>query len=260
MRCFGTLMLASCTSARPTSLADLFTVGIPIGVSTQLLVALQGRPEDGSAQASSQLPVTALRLGQQAPPGRDTPVSFVTTTASGSALAKATAPLSPHELDPPYWSSLFRRVAAAGGGRTYVALNLLYLIRVYDLAGTLVDSITVPPPSWRQARVPVPGEFLDRDPEWFAYLRGVSVIDAMAVLHDTVLVVSHGRFIAESRLDYSTRSSTLTIYAAGRRIAVDLPSPGQLVAYSATSLFFLSNGDEEGGRVLTEYLWRPATF
>jgi hypothetical protein len=177
-------------------------------------------------------------------------------TSSGGHLADATAPVPLASLDPPYWASIFRRVAATGGGLTFVALSGVYPIHVHDLDGMVLDSLTSPPPSWQQARAPAVGEFHDRDVAWREYLRSFTVIAALAVIQDSVLAVSHGRFLGDVARPYRIKSTAVDLYAGGRRIAVDLPSPGDLVAYSTTSLFFLRESRLSAGHELQEYRWR----
>lgn len=82
------------------------------------------------------------------------------------------------------------------------------------------------------------------------------MISALAVLSDSVLVVTHGR-IEPGGSTYRTTTTHVDIYLSGRLLAVDLPAPGELVAYSNTSLFFLQRSARSLGGRLSEYVWRP---
>jgi len=236
---------------------DFFTVQAPVVISSELARQLNNRPAFSDSRGSW-ISVDFLRTGLpgRAPASAPGGPRSAFLTSSGGHLADATAPLRFASLDPPYWTSIFRRVAATGGGRTFVALNLVYPIYVHDLAGVLLDSLASPPPSWRQARAPAAGEFLDRDLDWREYLRSFTVIAALAVIQDSVLVVSHGRYLGDVTTPYRIKSSAVDIYAGGRKIAGDLPSPGELVAYTITSLFFLRERAPGSDSELVEYRWR----
>jgi hypothetical protein len=228
-----------------------------------LAAQLVRRPELGPGPVSqgrdSRLALATLRGGRPDTLGTSATGSsgFATLTSFGHLLAEATVPLRLLALDPPYWSSIFHREAASGGGRTYVAFNLTYPIRIHGNDGHLQDSLRVPPPSWRQARIPTPGEFPDRDDAWREYLQSFTVISGLAVIGDSVLVVAHGQLKDDPAGPYRVHPTFVDVYAAGRRIATDLPSPGTLVAYSTSRLFFLRGGDGVAGAELVEYEWNP---
>ncbi len=181
---------------------------------------------------------------------------------SGRDLARSVTFYPSHILDTPYWNGTRRQVGAMGGDWIFVATNFVYPIFIYRSDGLLVDSVGQPPPSWRQARRPALGEFPpSRRTEWHDYLRGITVISALAVMSDSVLVVTHGR-IEPDEGTYSTDRYRYTtthadIYLSGRVLAVDLPAPGDLVAYSNTSLFFLQRSERSLGGQISEYVWRP---
>jgi hypothetical protein len=159
-------------------------------------------------------------------------------------------------LDTPYWPSIFRRVGAVAGGRAYVATNLFYRIYTFVGEGGPVDSIVADPPSWREPRPPREGEFPPgRSAEWSRYLDSLRVVDGLAAICDSVLIVSTGRF-AEAVASVPSRAPhLLQVYVNGRPRALDIPSPGALVAYSNRSLFLLVPGSQPGSS-LVEYVWR----
>ena len=255
--------LASCADSHPLSWADLFEVRVAVSLSEAGVSALttwSKEEQDRRAPSSfGQVSVSALRSGQpeSATATGSGSSGFAMTTVSGRALASSVAPVPVHVLDTPYWPSVFRRLGATNGDRIFVATNLVYPILVYDNAGQLVDSVGRPPPSWQQARRPALGEFPpSRKREWHEYLSSFTVLSGLAVVSDSVLVVTHGRFWTEEGRPYRVVVGTIDVYLGSRRIAVDLPSPGELVAYSRTSLFFLSRPDGQQPGQLVEYVWR----
>ena len=255
--------IASCADSHHLSWADLFEVRVAARLSEAGISALttwSKEEQDRRAPSSfGQVSVSTLRSGQpESITATGSASGFATTTVSGRALASSVAPVPVHVLETPYWSSVFDRLGATNGDLIFVATNLVYPILVYDNAGHLVDSVGRPPPSWRQARRPALGEFPpSRKREWHEYLSSFTVLSGLAVVSDSVLVVTHGRFWTEEGHPYRVVVGTTDVYLGGRRIAVDLPSPGELVAYSRTSLFFLSRPDGQQQGQLVEYVWRP---
>lgn len=258
--------LTSCSGVvndgRALTWEDLFKVAAPVAASDALSSMLASRLSDDQAarggRQAGRVPVSVLRAGQFVPGSADGHGSdFATTTASGERLAAAMSPAPRVVLETPYWTSVFRRLGAMGGGRTFVATSLCYPIFVYDEAGHLQDSLGSPPPSWRQARRPKPGEFPpERGNDWNAYLRSFTVLEALAVVADSVLVVSHGQLVGRGEEPYRLVPTTVDVYVGQRKIATDLPSPGALVAYSNTRLFFLQRLGRAERATLTEYVWR----
>jgi hypothetical protein len=259
-----TVSMVSCTDPRPSTWADFFEAHAPVSISEEGVLALTtlSNAEQGRRAPSSwgQVPLSALRSGQLATvvAGSGGSGGFVTTTVSGRQLAASIVPLPHHIEETPYWISVAGQLGATGGGRAFVATNLVYPIFVHDVMGRLRDSVGSPPPSWQQARRPTLGEFPPgRDRKWLEYLRSFTIIAGLAVVSDTVLVVSHGRFGGEPGDPFRVGTTSVDIYVGERRVVVDLASPGDLVAYSRTSLFFLSRSEEIGGARLSEYVWRP---
>jgi hypothetical protein len=257
------LGITACADSHHVSWTDLFEVRDPVSLSDTTVSALTTwSPDEENSRGPSgiaRVSVSALRSGR---PGSMTATrggssGFAVLTASAGALGRSVAPPPLHVLDTPYWPSVFHRIGATNGDRIFVATNLVYPILVYDNAGELIDSVGRPPPSWRQARRPALGEFPpNRKEEWRDYLGSFTVISALAVLSDSVLVVTHGRLSAEEDPPYRVVGGTTDVYLGKRRIAVDLPVPGELVAYSKTSLFFLTRPDGQRQGNLVEYVWR----
>lgn len=256
--------IASCADSPPLSWADLFEVRDAVRLSEAGISALTTwSKEDQDRRAPNsfgRVSISALRSGQpeSITATRNGSSGFATTTVSGRALASSVALVPVHVMEAPYWVSVAGLLGATNGDRIFVATNLVYPILVYDNAGQLVDSVGRPPPSWRQARRPALGEFPpSRKREWHEYLSSFTVFSGLAVVSDSVLVVTHGRLETEEGRPYRVVVGTTDIYLGRRRIAVDLPSPGELVAYSRTSLFFLSRPDGQQQGQLVEYVWRP---
>ncbi len=260
--------LSSCEAPRASSWSELFEVRPAVSLTAAGVAALVNQPNDSEPYSPAgplgRVSVSSLRSGdpENADARRDGASGFAVTTVSGQNLARSVTYFPSHILDTPYWTGQMRLVGAIGGGRIFVATNLVYPVFIYSADGLLVDSIGQPPPSWRQARRPEMGEFPpSRRAEWHDYLRGISVITALAVISDSVLVVTHGG-IEPTRTEpdgsvYRTTTTHADIYLSGRLVAVDLPTPGELVAYSNTSLFFLQGSDGSPGGRLSEYAWQP---
>jgi hypothetical protein len=211
---------------------------------------------------SPHLSLFALRAGRLEP---------VSGARNGSAVL---ASLTPHSrrlgatllskprivLDVPYWASLpYSQVAAQGGGRIFVASNLFYPVFVFNHDRRLLDSLTAPPPSWRALRVTVPGEFTNDargDSAFSRFLESFSMILDMAVLADSVLVVNHGGYQRDQGGVQRVKAMRSDVYVNHTRVATDLPSPGDILAYSRSSIFFLTGGPPGSTWQLVEYRWR----
>lgn len=260
--CMSLLTCSGQTSEPPVrSLDDLFDAASPVRVDDELLRTLTNRVREQEAEKLGRtlglIPISKLRSDSASKP-TDTGQGFVHTVAAGEHVAASVAPIPREVLDTPYWPSIFRRVGAAAGGRVYVATNLFY--RVYTFVGGAgpVDSIVADPPSWRAPRPPREGEFKPkRKAKWSSYLDSLMVVDGLAAICDSVLVVSTGRFREARASTPSKPPHLLQVYVNGQPRGLDLPSPGDLVAYSNSSLFLLVPDSQPGSR-LVEYVWRGA--
>lgn len=259
--------LASCEAPHASSWSELFEVRPAVGLTEAGVAALvtytNGSEAYSPAGPLGRVSVSSLRAGtpESVATRQNGSSGFAVTTVSGGEMARTVTFFPAHILDTPYWTGPMRQLGAIGGNRIFVATNLVYPIYIHTSDGILVDSVGQPPPSWRQARRPEIGEFPpSRRAEWHDYLRGITVISGLAVVSNSVLVVTHGR-IEPRRTEpdgrgYRTTTTHADIYRSGLLIAVDLPAPGELVAYSNTSLFFLQRSDGSPGGQLTEYVWR----
>lgn len=257
------LFLPSCSEQTPEpharSLDDLFDAAAPVQISDALVWSLTNRVSDREAErlgsSLGRISLKELRSGS-APGPASVPEGFARTVVAGERLATSVAPIPREVLDIPYWTGIFRRLGAESGARVYVATNLFY--RIYTFVGDRgpVDSITVAPPSWREARRPREDEFPpERGLEWSSYLDSLTVLDGLAVIHDSVLIVSIGKLRAATAPVPFRAPSLLQVYVGGQHVGVDLSSPGDLVAYSNSSVFFLVP-DSRPGAKLAEYVWR----
>ena len=261
----GSACLSSCEGPRPLSWEELFEVRSAVSLTEAGVAALIAYPNDSDPPSSALglVSVSSLRTGnpESVRARRDGSSGFARTTVSGRDLARSVTSIPYHIVDTPYWTGRMRQIGAIGGDWIFVATNWVYPIFVYSSEGLLVDSVGQPPPSWQQARRPAVGEFPpSRRTEWRDYLRDITVISALAVMSDSVLVVTHGRIEPEEgtyRTDrYRYPTTNADIYLSGRLLAVDLPAPGDLVAYSNTSLFFLQRSEGSLGGQVSEYVWR----
>ena len=173
----------------------------------------------------------------------------------------------------PYWPSWMRIYGATTGSTVFAATNFTYAIRVYG--GDGVDSISVAPPSWRQARRPERGEFAySTAAEDRAYFRSFTFLTGLAAVSDGVLIVTHGRYVdvpdgPAGRLDqivggYPARLLGLTamseyvnVYVDGRRLVTDAPAPGEILGYGPGRVVFARRMPGQAGYRLTEYAWKP---
>lgn len=242
------------------ALEDLFEVDTPVRISDSLAWALTTQvSEEDAARLGPQLgniPLTLLREPvETADPGPS--AGSAITTVSGERLADEISPVPRIVLETPYWTGIFRRVGARGRMGAVVATNLLYRVYQYGSDGRKLDSIWAPPPSWKQAKEPEMGEFLPGQTEELAqYLGSFTVIKALAVIADSILVVSVGHYGGFGGSGDSADAELLQVYAGRRPLGLDLQAPGQMVAYSRGSLFFLNRSEEPDGATLTEYTWR----
>lgn len=258
--CTSLLACSGQTSEPPVrSLDDLFDAASYVRVDDGLLRTLTNRVSEQEAEKLGRtpglIPISKLRSDAASRP-TGTGQGFAHTVVAGEHLAASVAPIPREVLETPYWPSIFRRVGAVADERTYVATNLFY--RVYTFIGGAgpVDSIVASPPSWHAPRSPREGEFPpERKAEWFSYLDSLMVVDGLAAICDSVLVVSTGRFREAAASAPSKAPHLLHVYMNGQPRGLDLPSPGDLVAYSNSSLFLLVTDGRPGSR-LVEYVWR----
>jgi hypothetical protein len=196
-------------------------------------------------------------------------VEFMWSPQQGADVAASVMAVPREVLDTPYWPSFCQILGAPSGELIYVAVNLLYPIRVYRADGTLLDSLAAPPASWRQARRPELGEFPpQRHDDFTAYLQTFTMITGLAALADSVLVVTHGqartglkRFPAtsfEKAFGLSLVTSMVDVYVNGTRVISDEPAPGAIFGYSRDALLFLKRKSPAPGWKVIEYGWKPA--
>ena len=158
----------------------------------------------------------------------------------------------------------------------FYAVNLVYLIRVYGPGGVLVDSIDVAPDSWRQLPRPKPGEFIvgdergdtqDRE-KMCAYLRDATFITGLAAVSDSVLVVTHGRYLGAgtdtlngpcdepwSLAKLTDRSEYANVFVHGVNVVRDARAPGEILGYASGRVVVVrpGGGGGDSSYTLVEY-------
>ena len=197
----------------------------------------------------------------------------VWTARQGEELARSLLGLPRAITATPYWTSFLRLSGAQSRGSAFAAVNLLYPIYIFGGDGTLIDSISSPPASWRQARRPARGEFSADQPERIAdYLRSFTVITGLAAIADSVLIVGHGEYRADDgergrwkwdgRVDRTAThrahgladiTTVVDVYVEGRRVIADHPAPGEIFGNSTETVFFLRRDSTGAGWQIREY-------
>jgi len=173
-----------------------------------------------------------------------------------------------HRADPsiaavPGWLTAARSRLASGTGSVFVVESLLYPILRYDRAGRLVDSLGVPPPSWRQASRPEPGMF--RGPQAWArfarWRRTFTTIAALAVYRDSLLLVAHEELDPDI-VAYDEATYRLDVYRLHPqlvKLAEDILLPGPLLHAGAAVYVLLGRPPQPDAWTLGRYEWRGRT-
>lgn len=150
----------------------------------------------------------------------------------------------------PYWDSYATTPAAASSKSLFVAYSLRYPIYRYNTVGRLVDSLVEPPRSFRQATLLRPGDFAGSDgvERATAWLATFDVISLLAVVGDTLLVVTHGVLRSSSTGIDGNAHHSVDVYRlpSGVRIAQDIPLPvGARVLCGGSALYVLTGQPPE---------------
>lgn len=159
-----------------------------------------------------------------------------------SSLWEMQLPSSAPVLENPYWGSVAATNLAAFDGGFAVGLSLLYPIFLVDPEGQVIDSLGIPPASFRRVPVVERGAFspgsTDRMNAWLA---SFDVIAALSVVQDSLLVVTHG-VMSLARAGINTRHDRVDIYDIGsrRKVAEDIALPqGSRVLAGGSGLYLL---------------------
>lgn len=208
--------------------------------------------------------------------GFDGGEQFVWLSSTGEDVARAVMGVPRKVQEVPYWGSYFQLLGAPSRSGTFAATNLFYPIRIFGRGGVLLDSLTEPPPSWRQARQPSHGEFPpEKHAQFAAYLQSFTIITGLAAVDDSVLIVAHGSFQKHplgrhGRLRWdepqcdersgqdrclASITSSLDIYVNGSRIIFDEPAPGEIFGTAPGKVFFLKHDPSRRGWTIMEYIW-----
>lgn len=194
---------------------------------------------------------------------------YVVLGADGDAMARALVGVPPDIAEVPYWGSWVRTLGAHSDGRVLAAVNLKYRILMYTSDGLLIDSIVEPPKSWHQAPAPDQGAFANDSGGARKYLQSISVLTGLHSVEDSILVVAHGRMVTQetdgpslvgreevpaNRSIAQTRRADL--YINFRRVATDVPVPGEIVGSTRTGLLLVKRGESGDADILVDYRWR----
>lgn len=144
----------------------------------------------------------------------------------------------------PYWSSYAATPIAASTDRLFVGYSLRYPVMVYNGAGELLDSLSTPPPSFREAPVLRPGELSgpNGDTRLREWMEEFDVISALVVFEDSLLAVVHGR-LRPSAAGVLQEHSRLDVYNVRSlsKVAVDVAiPPGMRILTGRDGLYVLA--------------------
>ena len=194
----------------------------------------------------------------------------VLLAADGNSIAREIVGVPREIAEVPYWGSWVHVLGAPFANGVVAAPSLVYRIGYFSHEGVLLDSLTEAPRSWRQAREPEQGEFAGATREEVReYLQGFSIITGLASIADSVLVVAQGNLVpadgAEGGLhpSYSSvreglrpRTRRAEIYVGSRRVATDVPAPGEIVGMTTTGLLVLERRAAPDQGMLIHYRWK----
>ena len=207
----------------------------------------------------------AIRMGDSillvtSPGSRSSALTLM--TQSWQALWSVTPPLESVLREHAYWGSMARTEMAASSTALALATSFLYPIHLFDRSGTLVDSLTAPPPSFRPVPDVSPGTFSGpgsgkKIAEWLARF---DVISRLEVLNDTLLVVVHGQltWTSTGRTDREDRHLDLYHLPSRQKVVEDIRLPaGSTVLGAGEALYLLVKEPPSPWTVLRATLRRP---
>lgn len=161
-------------------------------------------------------------------------------TLADSAVA-ARDPIDPRVLSTPYWTGIFGRLSAQNAHRRARAINLFYEVSIEGEGGADLGRFSGNPKGWHALPRLEPGSIRPGDLKSLNdYLSAGTVLTGLAMLADSTLLVARGKLRATP---YTLVSETShgDLYLGRELIREGIRLPGELVAYSATSLFFLKH-------------------
>jgi hypothetical protein len=135
----------------------------------------------------------------------------------------------------PYWPSIWRSHLAVVGGTLIAADNILYPLRRFTTGGVLVDTVGYVPPSWRQARQPIPGEFArfdvrtGRQEGVDEFLRSFTQIDGLYAIGGDFLLVTHRERVSDDYTRDVIRADAYRLGDGFLKVREDLELPGPVV-------------------------------
>ncbi len=147
-------------------------------------------------------------------------------------IVESAHPFEPEVFSVPYWQGPSTQFLATGAGEFLVGTTVLYPIRRYGFDGVSKSDFGFPPPSWIEPVRPKRGQFvgLNREDRLNAWVRSFSIISGVNTYRDLVLV-SHGRFVPNSRNRYQIQSMTIDVYNwEGTKLEADVALPGRILS------------------------------
>ena len=147
----------------------------------------------------------------------------------------------------PYWISVARNVATGVGEELAIASSLLYPIEILRSDGERVDSLHVPPPSFRPLAPVERGAFIAGAgaPAAQEWVQAATVMSALVAVGEERLVVVHARLDGGSGMALAHRDYALDVWDLPnrRKIGEDLPLPeGTQVLGGGRFLYLVDDG------------------
>lgn len=165
----------------------------------------------------------------QTVPGRRTR-GFALMSEEWVSLWRMRAPVSLAAEGNPYWNGYATTKFTTSDHSLMVAYSFQYPIHVYNQEGNATVTLGEPPPSFREAPVLELGALTgpgagERREKW---LSSFTIIANLAVVADTLLVVTHGglqEIGATGRVVEEHRAADVYLLRSGVKIAEDVPLP-----------------------------------
>ncbi len=147
----------------------------------------------------------------------------------------------------PYWGSVSRLVSADVDGGLAIASSLLYPIEILRSDGERVDSLHVPPPSFRPLAPVERGAFIAGvgAPGFQEWVQAATVMSALVAVGEDRLVVVHARLDGGPGQALIHRDYALDVWDLPnrRKIGEDLPLPqGTQVLGGGRFLYLVDDG------------------
>jgi hypothetical protein len=163
----------------------------------------------------------------------------------------------PLHWEVPYWSSFIQEDLAVASDRIFVSDGFLYPLSLYDTEGRFIRTLGTPPGSWAEASRPMAGAFtgpggMERMQDW---LRSFTMIRQIDVYRDSLLVVTHARYVPDVRDLGRTEDIGLDLYnLGGDKLYEDIDVPGRVLR--AEDYLYLLLAEPPEGWIIGIYEYR----